>query len=130
MQRFYLAVLAAFAIFAVLLAAVGIYASYSYAIASRTPEIGVRLALGAAPSRIVRGIVGRAVLAGSIATAVGLGVAAASARILTSVLYNVSAFDPLSYTLVAGVLLGTVTLATLIPAARAARVDPLVVLRR
>jgi putative ABC transport system permease protein len=130
MQRFYLAVLAAFAIFAVLLAAVGIYASYSYAIASRTPEIGVRLALGAAPSRIVRGIVGRAVLAGSIATAVGLGVAAASAKILTSVLYNVSAFDPLSYTLVAGVLLGTVTLATLIPAARAARVDPLVVLRR
>ena len=130
MHRFYLAVLSAFAIFAVLLAAVGIYATYSYAIASRTTEIGVRLALGAAPRRIVMGIVLRALTLGAIATAVGLGAAAASARVLGSMLYGVTTSDPLSYVAVAVVLLGTVAIATTIPAARAARIDPLIALRR
>lgn len=129
MQRFYLAVLSSFAIFAVLLAAVGIYATYSYAIASRTAEIGVRLALGAEPTRIVAGIVGRAVLLGAIAIAIGLATAAASGRILNAVLFNVSPSDPMSYITVAVVLLGTVGLATLIPAMRAARIDPLRALR-
>jgi putative ABC transport system permease protein len=129
-QRFYLAVLSAFAIFAVLLAAVGIYATYSFAIASRATEIGVRLALGASPGNIVRGIVGRALLLGSVATGVGLATAAASARVLNSVLYNVSPSDPFSYGVVAVVLLATVAVATMIPAARAARIDPLVALRR
>ena len=129
MQRFYLAVLSAFAIFAVLLAAVGIYATYSYAIASRTAEIGVRLALGASPARIIGGIVGRALALGALATAVGLGIAAASARLLNSVLYNVRASDPMSYATVAVILLGTVALATVIPAARAAKIDPLRALR-
>ena len=72
MQRFYLVVLSAFALFAVGLAAVGIYAAYSYAIASRTAEIGVRLALGAKPRRIMMEVVSRALVVGSIATAIGL----------------------------------------------------------
>ncbi|HUE89497.1 MAG TPA: ADOP family duplicated permease [Vicinamibacterales bacterium] len=130
MQRFYLVVLSAFAVFAVLLAAVGIYAAYSYAIASRTAEIGVRLALGASPARIVSGIVGRAVLAGGVATGVGLAGAAAGARVLDSLLYNVSASDPWTYVAVAVVLLGTVALATCVPALRVARIDPLAALRR
>ena len=130
MERFYLAVLSAFAMFAVLLAAVGIYATYSYAIASRTTEIGVRLALGASPRGIVSSIVSRALLFGAIATAIGLAIAAASARVLTSLLYEVKASDPLSYAAVAVVLLGTVAVATLIPALRAARIDPLAALRR
>jgi hypothetical protein len=130
MQRFYLVVLSAFAVFAVLLAAVGTYAAYSYAIANRTAEIGVRLALGASPAGIVAGIVGRAMLLGGIATAVGLAGAAAGARVLNSLLFNVTASDPLTYLTVALVLLGTVALATLIPAVRAASVDPLVALRR
>jgi predicted permease len=130
MQRFYLAVLSAFAGFAVLLAAVGIYATYSYSIASRTAEIGVRLALGAAPHRVVTGIVGRAVLLGGVAIGIGLAIAAAGARILSSVLYDVSPFDPLSFAAVAVVLLLSVTAATLIPAVRAARIDPLQALRR
>jgi predicted permease len=130
MQRFYLAVLSAFALFAVLLAAVGIYATYSYAIASRTTEIGVRLALGAAPRKIVGDIVGRAVLLGGLAISVGLGGAAAASKLLNSVLYQVSPSDPLSYAVVGVVLLGTVALATFIPAARAARIDPLSALRR
>ena len=130
MQRFYLVVLSAFAVFAVLLAAVGIYAAYSFAIASRTTEIGVRLALGASPGGIVSGIVWRAVMLGGIATAVGLAGAAAGARVLNSLLFNVSASDPFTYVAVAVVLLGTVTLATLIPALRAAKIDPLIALRR
>jgi predicted permease len=130
MERFYLAVLSAFSLFAVLLAAVGIYATYSYAIASRAAEIGVRLALGAAPQRIVTGIVGRAVLLGTVATTIGLVMAAASAKLLDSVLYNVSRLDPLSYAAVAVVLLGTVVLATSLPAWRAARIDPVSALRR
>jgi predicted permease len=130
MQRFYLAVLSAFAIFAVLLAAVGIYAAYSYAIASRTTEIGVRLALGAAPSRIMTAIVVRALLLGGVATGIGLVAAAAAARVLRSVLFEISETDALTYAAVAAVLLSTVAAATLIPALRAARGDPLAALRR
>ncbi len=130
MQRFYLVVLSAFAIFAVLLAAVGIYAAYSYSIESRRTEIGVRLALGAAPRRILTTIVSRAVALGLIATGVGLAGAAAGARILNAVLFNVSTIDPATYVAVAVVLVLTIATATLIPALRAARVDPLVALRR
>jgi putative ABC transport system permease protein len=130
MQRFYLVVLSAFAVFAVLLAAVGTYAAYSYAIAGRTAEIGVRLALGASPSGIVSGIVRRAMLLGGSATAVGLAGAGAGARVLNSLLYNVSSSDPWTYVAVALVLLGTVAVAALIPAVRAARIDPLIALRR
>ncbi len=130
MQRFYLVVLSAFAVFAVLLAAVGIYAAYSYAIASRTAEIGVRLALGASPGGIISGIVWRAVLLGGIATGVGLAGAAAGAKVLNSLLFKVSVSDPWTYVAVAVVLLGTVALATFIPAARAARIDPLLALRK
>jgi ABC-type antimicrobial peptide transport system permease subunit len=130
MQRFYFVVLSAFAGFAVLLAAVGIYATYSYAIAGRTAEIGVRLALGASPGAIVAGIVWRAVFFGGIATGVGLAGAAAVARVLKTLLFDVSVSDPLTYAAVAVMLLGTVTLATLIPALRAAKIDPLIALRR
>jgi predicted permease len=130
MQRFYLIVLSAFALFAVLLAAVGIYAAYSYAMASRTAEIGVRLALGASPGAIVRSIMWRALMRGAIAIAVGLAGAAATTRVLDSVLFNIRSSDPWTYVAVAVVLLGAVGLATLIPAARAVKMDPLVALRR
>ena len=130
MHRFYLAVLSAFAIFAVLLAAVGIYAAYSYSVSSRSAEIGVRLALGAKPGAIVAGIVVPALALGAAAIAVGLAGAAAGTRLLESWLFNVQRFDPISYAVVALVLLATVAAATSIPALRAARIDPLVALRR
>jgi predicted permease len=130
MHRFYLAVLSAFAIFAVLLAAVGIYAAYSYSVSSRSAELGVRLALGAKPRAIVAGIVGPALALGVVATAVGLAGAAAGTRLLESWLFNVQRFDPITYAVVALLLLTTVAVATLIPALRAARIDPLVALRR
>ena len=130
MQRFYLVVLSAFALFAVGLAAVGIYAAYSYSIASRTAEIGVRLALGARPGRIMWNVVARALMLGVIATVIGLAVAGASARLLRSVLFDVTETDPFTYMTVGVTLLLTVAAAALIPALRAARIDPLVALRR
>jgi predicted permease len=129
MQRFYLVVLTAFAMFAVLLAAVGVYASYSYLIASRQAEIGVRLALGAAPRRIVWGVVRQALILGVVAIAIGLAGAAAATRILESVLFNVTTTDPATYATVGVTLLATILLATLLPALRAARIDPLAALR-
>jgi predicted permease len=130
MQRFYLVVLSAFALFAVVLAAVGIYAAYSYSIARRTAEIGVRLALGAKPSGIMVDIVRHALVLGAIATAAGLAAAAGAAKVLRSVLFDVTETDPLTYATVGATLLLTVAAATMIPAIRAARVDPLVALRR
>jgi predicted permease len=124
-QRFYLVVLTAFAVFAVLLAAVGIYAAYSYMIASRTAEIGVRLALGAAPRRILWGIMRQSAVLGGVATAVGLAAAAAASRILRGVLFNVTETDAATYAVVAAALLLTIVGATALPAWRAARIDPL-----
>jgi ABC-type antimicrobial peptide transport system permease subunit len=130
MQRFYLVVLSAFAIFALALAAVGIYATYSYSIATRSAEIGVRLALGATPRDILGGVIGWALILGGIATAVGLAAAAAATRVLRSVLFEVSSTDPLTYAAVGVMLLLTVASATLWPAVRAARIDPLRAMRQ
>lgn len=129
-ERFYLSVLMAFALAAVALAAVGVYASYSYAVAGRTPEIGVRLALGAAPRSILLDVLGQALKLGAIAIAVGLAAAAGLSRLLRSVLFNVSEGDPVTYAAVGLLLLATIALATLLPARRAARIDPLIALRR
>ena len=129
MQRFYLVVLTTFAAFAVLLAAVGVYAAYSYAVASRTTEIGVRLAFGAKPGQILWSVVSRALMLGGIAT-IGLGVAAGASRLLRSVLFGISASDPSTYVIVAIALLLTVLMAALLPAIRAAKVDPLAAIRR
>jgi predicted permease len=129
MQRFYLAVLAAFATFAVLIAAVGVYATYSYAIASRRFEISVRLALGASPRGIMLAILGRALALAAVAIAAGLAVAAVVARVLSAMLFNVTTTDPVSYAIVAAVLLGAVAVAAIIPATRAARIDPLGAMR-
>jgi predicted permease len=129
-QRFYFVVLMAFAVFAVVLAAVGIYAAYSYTIASRTAEIGVRLALGAAPRKILWGVLSQSLLLGAVAVGIGLAGAAAASRLLRSVLFQVEATEPSTYVAVGFILLTTILLATLIPAWRAARIDPLVAIRR
>lgn len=130
MHRFYLAVLSVFAGIAVALAAVGIYAAYSYMVASRTAEIGVHLALGAPPSRILRSILGRSLALGIVAIVIGLAAAAALARVLDATLHGVTSHDPLTYASVGVTLLLTSALATLVPAIRAARVDPLTAIRQ
>jgi hypothetical protein len=127
--RFQMLVMASFAAVALLLATVGIYGVISQLVAQQRREIGLRLALGAPPSRILRMVARRgAVLVGS---GLGLGALAALAlsRAMASLLYATAAADPLTFAAVA-VLLGTVGIgAALVPARRATRVDPLAALR-
>jgi hypothetical protein len=120
---------AAFGIMALFLASLGVYAVKGYMVASRTPEIGIRKALGATPW----GIMGMVFREGFVLTLVGLitglGLALAAGRLIGSLLYGVEPADPVSLVATA-VLLGVASvLATYIPARRAARVDPMVALR-
>jgi ABC-type antimicrobial peptide transport system permease subunit len=114
---------------AVLLACLGLYGVLSYAVARRTNEIGVRLALGASPGRVSRMVLRESLLLVLLGTAVGLPAALLAARLVASRLFGVGPADP---TTAAGaaLLLGAVgALAGLLPARRAARVDPMLALR-
>jgi len=127
--RFALFVLGAFAVLALILTAVGVYGVVAYSTARRTREIAVRLALGATPRRIVALVVRD----GSVWTAGGLlaGLAGALAlsRYLATLLFGVSERDPITFALVALLLGGVALAATIVPALRAVRVDPMLALR-
>jgi ABC-type lipoprotein release transport system permease subunit len=122
-------VLATAAILALLLGAVGLYGVISYAVAERRSEIGVRVALGASPAAVHTLVLGEGVRLSAVGIVLGLGGAAALTRLLDSVLFEVSAHDPLTFGLVAGVLLGVSLVAAWLPARRAARTDPLEAMR-
>jgi predicted permease len=128
-RRFTMLLLGTFALVALILAAIGVHGILSYRVAQRRREIGIRMALGAAP-RSVLGLVLRdgAVLA-AIGVGIGLGAALAFTRLLRSLLFGVTATDPLTFALVTVFLACVALAAALAPARRAARVDPLVVLR-
>jgi predicted permease len=128
-QRFLSQLLSIFAGVALLLAAIGTYGVLSYLVTERRREIGIRVALGASSSGIVRLVLrqGLGLTFGGILLGV-LG-ALALARVTRSLLFGVSPTDPTTYILVAGVSLGIALLACLIPAQRAMRVDPLVAIR-
>ena len=102
----------------------------SYSVTRRTHEIGLRIALGAAPRRIAAMVVGRALLLGAGGVGLGIGGSLALTRLLRTMLYGVSATDPAVFTSVALFLLAVCGLAAYLPARRAARVDPLIALRR
>jgi putative ABC transport system permease protein len=122
-------ILGLFAALALALAALGIYGVMSYAVAQRTREIGVRMALGAAREQVVRMVLSegaRVVLAG---TAAGLVAGLLLARLMAGLLYEVTPGDPLSLTLVTLVLAAVALAACLLPARRAASVDPMEALR-
>jgi putative ABC transport system permease protein len=128
-KRLMMIVLALFAAVALTLAAVGIYGVMSYAVAQRTSEIGIRMALGAHPRDVLRLVVGQGVLLTIAGLVLGIGAGWWLTRLMTTLLFDVSATDPLTFAGVAMLLASVAFLATWIPARRAANVDPLVALR-
>jgi ABC-type antimicrobial peptide transport system permease subunit len=128
-QRFSVVLFAGFALLALVLVAIGLYGVMAQAVAARTREMGVRIALGARPSAVRRLVVmqGAALLGAGLA--VGLPAALVSARLLGTLLYGVSPSDPLTTAAVVSAIAAVTILAAYVPARRATRVDPAVVLR-
>ena len=122
--------LGGFGALALLLAAVGVFGVMSHAVTHRTREIGVRIALGADSKEIFKLIVGQGALLVGIGFGIGLGGAAVVTRLLASLLFGVSALDPLTFVGVTALLSATAFLACYLPARRATKVDPMVVLRQ
>ncbi len=128
--RFYMDLFGIFAGIAVLLAVIGIYGVMSYFVSERTHEIGIRVALGAFPSDVIS-LVGKLGLKLTlIGVAVGIGLAIGLTRLMAGFLVGVKPIDPLTYAVVAVVLVGVASLACYLPARRASKVDPMVALRQ
>jgi len=127
--RFSLLLIAVFSTIAALLAGVGLYGVLATAVRQRTAEIGVRMALGAAPSRIFRLMVGKGLNLSVIGIAIGVVGALALTRVLTSMLVEVKPTDPVTYVSVAALFLFIAVLASWLPALRAAGLDPTTALR-
>jgi ABC-type antimicrobial peptide transport system permease subunit len=122
-------VLGVFGFVALLLSAIGIYGITSYTVAQRTHEIGIRLALGAQMSDVLKLVLSHGLKLTLIGAALGLFGAYLATRAITSVLYGVSATDPLTFGVVSFLLIGVALLASYVPSRRATRVDPLIALR-
>ncbi len=127
--RFSMLLMTVFAGIAVLLAAVGIYGLVSYTVSRRAHEVGVRLALGARRGDVLRMVLSQGALLAAIGLVVGLGAAAATTRLLASLLFGVGTGDLATFAAVAAVLAAVALLASYLPASRAARIDPVTTLR-
>jgi putative ABC transport system permease protein len=128
-RRFPLQLLGAFAALALLLSAVGIYGVTAYSVTQRTREIGVRIAVGAQARDVVRLVMGGAMRLAAAGVGIGLLGALAATRLLSAQLYGISAHDPLTYLFLSLLLAAVALLASLLPALRATRVDPMSALR-
>jgi putative ABC transport system permease protein len=129
-SRFAAVLIGIFAVVALVLASVGIYGVISYSISQRTGEVGIRMALGAQTNHILRLFVSQGVRLALLGIGIGLLGAFAMSRIITSLLYQVSAIDPLTYVGTALVLAFVAVAASYIPARRATRVHPMIALRQ
>jgi putative ABC transport system permease protein len=128
-RRFVMLLLAAFAGLALVLAVIGLYAVLAYAVAQRTPELGVRLALGAPPARLVMQVLGQGMRLSAGGVFLGVIAAGTAATAMSRLLFGISALDPVVFFAAAALLLTVALAASYVPARRAARVDPLVALR-
>lgn len=127
--RFQAFLLGAFGALGLLIALVGIYGVISYSVSQRTHEIGIRMALGAEPRQVMRLILARGLKLALIGVAIGFAASLALTRLMSSLLFGVSAADPLTFTCVTSLLVAVSLAACYIPARRAMRVDPVVALR-
>lgn len=128
-QRFTMSLLMAFAGFALVLAAVGLYGVLAYSVAQRTREIGIRMALGARAHDVLRMVLRQGLLAATVGIVVGVAGSMALTRAMASLLFGVRAYDPLTFAIAPLALVCVALLASYLPARRAAKVDPMVALR-
>src|SRR5207302_2694687 len=128
-QRFSMMLLGIFAGLALVLAAVGIYGVMSYSVAQRTREIGIRMALGAQREDVMKLTIGQGLKLVVTGVAFGLAAAVIMTRLMSSLLFGVSATDPMTFVTISFVLVSVAVLASYIPALRATRVDPMFALR-
>jgi putative ABC transport system permease protein len=128
-RRFSMILLGVFAALALLLSSIGIYGVISYVVGQRTHEIGIRMALGAQRSHVLRLMLGEGMKMALVGVAIGMAAALGLTQLMASMLFGVSATDPITFGGVALVLTGVALAACYIPARRAMRVDPMVALR-
>ncbi len=128
-QRFQTALVGLFSVIALALAAVGVYGVVSYSVAQRVREFGIRMALGATNGDLLKAVLGQGLRLTLIGLAIGLAGGLAAARVLRSLLYDVSPTDPLTFGCVSLLLAGVAVVASYVPARRAAKIDPMVALR-
>jgi ABC-type antimicrobial peptide transport system permease subunit len=127
--RFYTALLALFAGVALALAATGVFGVMSYAVAQRSREISIRMALGAHAGQVLRMIVGRAIALAAAGAILGIAAAVALGRVIQNQLFGVGILDPVTLGVVVAVLIGSAAAASFLPARRAAALDPATALR-
>jgi macrolide transport system ATP-binding/permease protein len=118
-----------FAILALVIASVGLYGTMAYAVARRTGEIGIRMALGAQRGAVVRMILRQVLILAAVGLAIGLPTALAASRFVESFLFGIKANDPLAMTLAVASLMLATLLAGYIPARKASRIDPVTAIR-
>ena len=128
-RRLSTVLLAIFAAVAISLATIGLYGLMSYSVTQRTHEIGIRIAIGAGRSDVVRMVVGQGIILVGFGLVAGLLGAFALTRLMTTLLFGVSATEPLVFAAVSGILVAAAVVAAWVPARRATRVDPIIALR-